>query len=44
MYLDILKNLGVDNCVYMINDYINYYLNFLKEYLDKVFEIEVDIF
>ena len=44
VYSDILKNSGVDNRAYTTNDYTNYHLNFLKEHLDKVLEIEADIF
>ncbi|WP_440055391.1 M16 family metallopeptidase [Pseudoalteromonas sp. T1lg65] len=44
VYSDILKNSGVDNRAYTINDYTNYHLNFSKQHLDKVLEIEADIF
>jgi zinc protease len=44
VYSDILKNSGVDNRAYTTNDYTNYYLSFSKEHLDKVLEIEADIF
>ncbi|MCF2863283.1 insulinase family protein [Pseudoalteromonas sp. Cnat2-41] len=44
VYADILKNSGVDNRAYTTNDYTNYHLNFSKEHLDKVLEIEADIF
>ena len=44
LYSDILKNSGVDNRAYTTNDYTNYHLNFSKEHLDKVLEIEADIF
>lgn len=44
VYSDILKNSGVDNRAYTTNDYTNYHLNFSKEHLDKVLEIEADIF
>ena len=44
VYADILKNSGVDNRAYTTNDYTNYHLNFSKQHLDKVLEIEADIF
>ena len=44
LYSDILKNSGVDNRAYTTNYYTNYHLNFSKEHLDKVLEIEADIF
>ncbi|MBE0366882.1 M16 family metallopeptidase [Pseudoalteromonas aurantia] len=44
VYSDILKNSGVDNRAYTTNDYTNYYLSFSKEHLNKVLEIEADIF
>jgi len=44
VYSDILKNSGVDNRAYTTNDYTNYHLNFSKEHLAKVLEIEADIF
>ena len=44
VYSDILKNSGVDNRAYTTNDYTNYHLNFSKQHLDKVLEIEADIF
>lgn len=44
VYSDILKNSGVDNRAYTTNDYTNYHLNFSKEHLNKVLEIEADIF
>ncbi|CCQ09895.1 Peptidase M16-like [Pseudoalteromonas luteoviolacea B = ATCC 29581] len=44
VYSDILKNSGVDNRAYTTNDYTNYHLNFSKEHLDKVLEIQSDIF
>ncbi|CAH9062971.1 hypothetical protein PSECIP111854_03131 [Pseudoalteromonas sp. CIP111854] len=44
IYADILKNSGVDNRAYTTNDYTNYYLSFSKQHLDKVLEIEADIF
>jgi zinc protease len=44
VYTDILKNAGVDNRAYTTNDYTNYHLNFSKQHLDKVLEIEADIF
>ncbi|MFC3031942.1 M16 family metallopeptidase [Pseudoalteromonas fenneropenaei] len=44
VYADILKNSGVDNRAYTTNDYTNYHLNFSKEHLDKVLEIQADIF
>ncbi|MCF6435375.1 pitrilysin family protein [Pseudoalteromonas sp. MMG022] len=44
VYADILKNSGVDNRAYTTNDYTNYYLSFTKQHLDKVLEIQADIF
>ncbi|TMP47180.1 peptidase M16 [Pseudoalteromonas citrea] len=44
VYSDILKNSGVDNRAYTTNDFTNYYLSFSKEHLNKVLEIEADIF
>lgn len=44
VYSDILKNSGVDNRAYTTNDFTNYHLNFSKQHLDKVLEIEADIF
>lgn len=44
VYSDILKNSGVDNRAYTTNDYTNYHLNFSKQHLDKVLELEADIF
>ena len=44
VYSNILKNSGVDNRAYTTNDYTNYHLNFSKQHLDKVLEIEADIF
>ncbi|ESP91684.1 M16 family metallopeptidase [Pseudoalteromonas luteoviolacea] len=44
VYKDIIKNSGVDNRAYTTNDYTNYYLSFSKEHLDKVLEIQADIF
>ena len=43
-YTAIFKNAGVDNRAYTTNDYTNYHLNFSKQHLDKVLEIEADIF
>lgn len=44
VYSSILKNSGVDNRAYTTNDYTNYHLNFSKQHLDKVLELEADIF
>lgn len=44
VYSDILKNSGVDNRAYTTNDYTNYHLNFSKQHLDTVLEIQADIF
>ena len=43
-YTAIFKSAGVDNRAYTTNDYTNYHLNFSKQHLDKVLEIEADIF
>jgi zinc protease len=44
VYSDIFKNSGVDHRAYTTNDYTNYYLNFSKQHLEKVLEINGDIF
>ncbi|GHB70882.1 peptidase M16 [Psychrosphaera saromensis] len=44
VYSDIYKNSGVDNRAYTTNDYTNYNLNFSKQHLEKVLEIQADIF
>ncbi|WP_372762054.1 M16 family metallopeptidase [Pseudoalteromonas sp.] len=44
VYSNILKNAGVDNRAYTTNDYTNYHLNFSKQHLDTVLELEADIF
>lgn len=44
VYADIFKNAGVDNGAYTTNDYTNYHLDFSKEHLDKVLEIQADHF
>lgn len=44
MYADIFKNAGVDNGAYTTNDYTNYHLDFSKEHLEKVLEIQADHF
>ena len=44
VYSDIFKNAGVDNGAYTTNDYTNYHLDFSKEHLDKVLEIQADHF
>jgi len=43
-YADIFKNAGVDNGAYTTNDYTNYHLDFSKEHLNKVLEIQADHF
>ena len=43
-YADIFKNAGVDNGAYTTNDYTNYHLDFSKEHLEKVLEIQADHF
>ena len=44
VYADLFKNAGVDNGAYTTNDYTNYHLDFSKDYLDKVLEIQADHF
>lgn len=44
VYADIFKNAGVDNGAYTTNDYTNYHLDFSKEHLEKVLEIQADHF
>ena len=44
IYSDLFKNAGVDNGAYTTNDYTNYHLDFSKEHLDKVLEIQADHF
>ena len=44
VYADIFKNAGVDNGAYTTNDYTNYHLDFAKEHLEKVLEIQADHF
>lgn len=44
VYADIFKNAGVDNGAYTTNDYTNYHLDFSKQHLDKVLEIQADHF
>ena len=44
VYLDLFKNAGVDNGAYTTNDYTNYHLDFSKDHLDKVLEIQADHF
>jgi len=44
VYADIFKNAGVDNGAYTTNDYTNYHLDFSKEHIDKVLEIQADHF
>lgn len=44
VYADIFKNAGVDNGAYTTNDYTNYHLDFSKEHLNKVLEIQADHF
>lgn len=44
VYSDIFKNAGVDNGAYTTNDYTNYHLDFSKEHLEKVLEIQADHF
>jgi len=43
-YADIFKNAGVDNGAYTTNDYTNYHLDFSKEHLNDVLEIQADHF
>jgi zinc protease len=44
IYSDLFKNAGVDNGAYTTNDYTNYHLDFSKDHLDKVLEIQADHF
>ena len=44
VYADLFKNAGVDNGAYTTNDYTNYHLDFSKDHLDKVLEIQADHF
>ena len=44
VYSDLFKNAGVDNGAYTTNDYTNYHLDFSKDHLDKVLEIQADHF
>ena len=44
VYSDLFKNAGVDNGAYTTNDYTNYQLDFSKDHLDKVLEIQADHF
>jgi zinc protease len=44
VYADIFKNAGVDNGAYTTNDYTNYHLDFSKDHLEKVLEIQADHF
>jgi zinc protease len=44
VYADLFKNAGVDNGAYTTNDYTNYHLDFSKEHLEKVLEIQADHF
>ena len=44
VYSDIFKNAGVDNGAYTTNDYTNYHLDFSKEHLEQVLEIQADHF
>jgi zinc protease len=44
VYSDLFKNAGVDNGAYTTNDYTNYHLDFSKNHLDKVLEIQADHF
>ncbi|NQZ87577.1 MAG: insulinase family protein [Colwellia sp.] len=44
VYADLFKNAGVDNGAYTTNDYTNYHLDFSKDNLDKVLEIQADHF
>jgi zinc protease len=44
VYADLFKNAGVDNGAYTTNDYTNYHLDFSKNHLDKVLEIQADHF
>lgn len=44
IYADLFKNAGVDNGAYTTNDYTNYHLDFSKDHLEKVLEIQADHF
>tara|TARA_R110000737_G_scaffold75372_3_gene105026 strand:- start:4246 stop:7134 length:2889 start_codon:yes stop_codon:yes gene_type:complete len=44
LYADLFKNAGVDNGAYTTNDYTNYHLDFSKDHLEKVLEIQADHF
>jgi len=44
VYSDIFKNAGVDNGAFTTNDFTNYHLDFSKEHLNKVLEIQADHF
>jgi zinc protease len=44
VYSDLFKNAGVDNGAYTTNDYTNYHLDFSKDNLEKVLEIQADHF
>ena len=44
VYSDIFKNAGVDNGAYTTNDFTNYHLDFSKEHLETVLEIQADHF
>ncbi|XQW83914.1 M16 family metallopeptidase [Thalassotalea piscium] len=44
VYADLYKNAGVDNGAYTTNDYTNYHLDFSKDHLDQVLEIQADHF
>ena len=44
VYADLFKNAGVDNGAYTTNDYTNYHLDFSKDHLEKVLEIQADHF
>lgn len=43
-YEVMFKNAGVDNRAYTTNDYTNYHLNFSKQHLESVLEVQADIF
>ncbi|SEL78382.1 zinc protease [Colwellia chukchiensis] len=44
VYADLFKNAGVDNGAYTTNDYTNYHLDFSKDHLASVLEIQADHF
>ncbi|MEW6983116.1 M16 family metallopeptidase [Colwelliaceae bacterium 6471] len=44
VYADLFKNAGVDNGAYTTNDYTNYHLDFSKDHLETVLEIQADHF